>query len=119
VENYENNFYNELMVGYENHKEGSERCKRCFEFRLLKSVQKANELGIENYTTSISISPHKDFEAIKSIGQKFSKYFDVNFMDFDFKKQDGFSKTTKIAKELELYRQNYCGCEMSMQRLKN
>ena len=117
VENYESDFYNELMVGYENHKEGSERCERCFEFRLLKSIQKADELGIENFTTSISISPHKNFEVLKSVGQKFSKYFNVNFLDFDFKKQDGFLKTIRMAKELNLYRQNYCGCEVSMQRI--
>jgi len=119
VEDYENNIYNELMTGYEDHKEGSERCKRCFEFRLLKSIQKADELGIENYTTSISISPHKNFEVLTNVGQKFSKYFKVKYLDIDFKKKDGFLKTTKIAKELELYRQNYCGCEMSMQRLMN
>lgn len=117
VEDYTPDFYNEIMEGFENYSEGSERCKRCFELRLLKTIQKAKELGVENYTTSISISPHKNFNLIKEVGKFFSEYFDITFMDIDFKKQDGFLKSNKMAKELELYRQNYCGCEVSMKRL--
>ena len=117
VEDYDPDFYNEIMEGFENYPEGSERCKRCFELRLLKTIQKAKELGIEQYTTSISISPHKNFNLIKDVGKLFSEYFSVNFMELDFKKQDGFLKTNMISEELKLYRQNYCGCEASMRRL--
>lgn len=116
VENYEQDLYDEVMDGFENYEEGSERCKRCFELRLLKTIQKAKELGIENYTTSISISPHKKFNVIKQVGQFFSEYFKIKFCDYDFKKQNGFLLTNKIAHELDLYRQNYCGCNMSMKR---
>ena len=119
IETYETEVYNEIMVGYEHHGEGSERCSKCFELRLRKSAQKAQELNINKYTTSISISPHKDFNKIRSIGEFFSNKFKVEFMPFDFKKQDGFLKTNTIAKELNLYRQNYCGCEMSRKRLEN
>lgn len=117
VDNYVPEFYQEIMQGFENHTEGSERCKRCFELRLLKSAQKAKELGIKHFTTSISISPHKNFEVVKNVGKFFSEYFDINFMDLDFKKQEGFLKTTLIAKSMNLYRQDYCGCQMSMKRL--
>lgn len=117
VEDYTPDLYNEIMQGFENHTEGSERCKRCFELRLLRTIQKAKELGIEYYTTSISISPHKNFNIIKEVGKHFASYFKIDFMDVDFKKQDGFLKTNKISKEFELYRQNYCGCEVSMKRL--
>lgn len=118
VEAYTPDFYEEVMVGFENHAEGSERCKRCFELRLLKTVQKAKELGIAHYTTSISISPHKNFNIIKEVGKFFSEYFNVSFMDIDFKKQDGFLKSNIMSKELDLYRQDYCGCNVSMKRLK-
>lgn len=117
VEDYVPELYNEIMIGFENHTEGSERCKKCFELRLFKSAQKAKELGIGNFTTSITISPHKNFKWIKEIGESFSKVLDIEFLGIDFKKQDGFLKTNKLSKELGLYRQNYCGCEMSMRRL--
>lgn len=116
IDPYVLEFFEEVMSGFENHEEGSERCKRCFELRLLKSAQKAKELGIENFTTSISISPHKNFNVIKEVGEFISEYFSVNFMDFDFKKREGFLKTNAIAKELNLHRQNYCGCSVSMKR---
>lgn len=119
VENYDADLYNEIMVDYQEYKEGSERCKKCFELRLLKSVEKAKALGIENFTTSISISPHKNFKWIKEIGDELEKSSGIKFLDFDFKKQDGFLKTNKISRELGLYRQNYCGCEMSMGWLQN
>lgn len=117
IENYEPELYQEVMTGFENYSEGSERCKRCFELRLLKTVQKAKRLEIKNFTTSISISPHKNFNVIKEVGGFFSGYFDIKFMDIDFKKQDGFLKSNLISKSLGLYRQNYCGCEVSMKRL--
>lgn len=117
VEDYTSDIYNEIMLGYENYEEGSERCKRCFELRLLKTIQKAQELGINKYTTSLSISPHKNFSVIKEIGEFFSNYFAIDFLPVDFKKQDGFLKSSMIAKGLNLYKQNYCGCEVSMKRL--
>lgn len=118
-EEYLPEFYDEIMQGYENDKEGGERCTRCFELRLLKTVQKANELGIKNYTTSIPISPHKNYNLISTIGEKFSKYYNINYLAIDFKKKDGLLKSNKIANDLKLYRQNYCGCSVSAKRLES
>ncbi len=118
VEDYSNDVYSQAMTGFENYAEGSERCARCFELRLRQTAFKAKELEIEYFDTSISISPHKNYSVLKSLGEKFSNFFGIDFLGLDYKKQDGFLKTNKIAKELNLYRQNYCGCEVSMQRLK-
>lgn len=117
VDDYSSEFYCEVMQGYENHQEGSERCTRCFELRLLKTIQKAKELGYDYYTTSLSISPHKNFDVIKQVGNFFSEYYNINFVDVNFKKQNGFLKSTSMAKEFDLYRQNYCGCDISMKRM--
>lgn len=114
VESYKPELYTEIMKGFEHHPEGGDRCKRCFELRLLRTVQKAKELKINYYTTSISVSPHKNFNVIQEIGNFFAEHFDIQFMDLDFKKQEGFLKTNQISKELGLYRQNYCGCEFSI-----
>lgn len=119
VEDYNPDLYKEVMADYENHGEGSERCKRCFELRLLKTVQKADEFKISKYTTTISISPHKNFAVLQEVGKFFAEHYDVEFLPIDFKKQDGFLKTNLIAKSLDLYRQNYCGCEVSMQSVKS
>lgn len=116
IEDYTPELYKEITTGYELEPEKGKRCKRCFELRLLRTAQKAQDLGIKSYATSISTSPKKDFNTISEIGGKFSKYFNIEFLNIDFKKKDGFLKSNKITKELNLYRQNYCGCSLS-QRL--
>ncbi len=113
VEHYNPELYNEIISGYESEPERGKRCKRCFELRLLKTVQKARELNVGNFTTSITTSPYKDFNVVSEIGEHFSGYFKINFLNIDFKKKDGFLKSNKIAKELGLYRQDYCGCSLS------
>ncbi len=98
------------QIGLKDEPEGGLRCLKCFELRLEESFKKAKELGIDEITTSLPISPHKDFEKISAIGEQLSQKYGIKYLAINFKKKDGFLKTNKIAKDLELYRQNYCGC---------
>lgn len=113
-ENYDENEFLNYVKGYEDCPEKGERCPLCFELRLKKSAETAQKLGIKNFTTSIVISPHKNFALLSGIGNKIGQETGLNYLDIDFKKGDGFLKTNKIAKELNLYRQNYCGCRFSI-----
>lgn len=106
-------FYN-AAKGLENEPEKGRRCDRCFELRLSKTAELAKKLGIKEFTTSIVISPHKNFSKLSEIGEKIAQENDLIYKSIDFKKQDGFLKTNKISKELNLYRQKYCGCEFSI-----
>ncbi len=106
-------FFNEVK-GLENEPEKGKRCDVCFKLRLSKTAQKAHELGIEEFTTTISVSPHKDFIRVSSAGKAAAQELNLVFNDENFKKKDGFLKTNAIAKEMNLYRQNYCGCKFSM-----
>lgn len=105
-------FYN-AAKGFESEPEKGLRCDKCFELRLRKTAQFAKMKGIKNFTTSIVISPHKNFSKLTQIGQKIAYEYGLKYIEEDFKKKDGFLKTNKIAKQLELYRQNYCGCQFS------
>ena len=115
VENYNQNEYFEYIKGYENEPEKGKRCDKCIELRLLKTAQKAKELGINNFTTSLTISPHKNFIRISSIGTECANTNNTKYFPFDFKKKDGFLKTNKISKDLNLYRQSFCGCKFAKQ----
>lgn len=108
VEEYNHSEYLDYVKGLESEPERGSRCDKCIELRLLKTAQKAKELGIEEFTTSLVISPHKNFQKISAIGSKLG-----NYLPLDFKKKDGFLKTNQISRELGLYRQNYCGCEFA------
>lgn len=106
------NWYDEIN-GLETEPEKGIRCNKCFEHRLEKTAQKANELGIKYITTTLSVSPHKISKNIFNAGQKIAKKYSINFVEKDFKKNDGFLKTMQLAKENDFYRQKYCGCEFS------
>lgn len=112
VEEYNHNEYLDMIKGLEDEPERGKRCNKCIYLRLKKAGEKAKELGINEFTTSLVISPHKNFQKISETGLSLSK----GYLPLDFKKKDGFLKTNKLSKELGLYRQNYCGCEFAKKK---
>ena len=112
AEEYNHSEFLKYVEGLENEPERGRRCDKCIQLRLKKTVEKAKELGIDKFTTSLVISPHKNFEKISNIGKDVSE--GLEYIAIDFKKKDGFLKTNKLSKDLGLYRQNYCGCEFSI-----
>jgi len=101
----------EMVKEYRNEKEGGRRCSICFEFRLKECFKFATQLGFDYFSTTLTISPHKNSRVIIEIGKKIGKEY---FLDIDFKKKNGFKRTMELAKKLNLYRQNYCGCVYSL-----
>lgn len=114
IDVYEPKEYFDYVKGLENEPERGLRCDKCFELRLEHAAKYAKSIGADLFTTSIVISPHKNFSKITSIGEKIAQNTGIDYLAIDFKKKDGFLKTNKISKELELYRQNYCGCIYSV-----
>ena len=115
VEPYSPSEFINVVQGFESEAEGGKRCTLCFKLRLLKTAYKAKNLNIKYFTTSLVISPHKNFQFITSIGQDIAAHIDeLEYVAIDFKKKDGFLKTNKLSKELNLYRQNFCGCKFSI-----
>ena len=124
TEEYNHNEFLSVSKGLEHEPERGKRCDKCIELRLRKSAKKAMELGIKVFTTSLVISPHKNFAKISEIGKSVSseteniskdnlKYLPPVYLPLDFKKKDGFLKTNKLSYELGIYRQRYCGCEFT------
>ncbi len=122
VGEYNHNKWLKLIKGHEHDPEKGERCLMCYSDRLKSAVKVAKEKQFNHWTTTLTVSPHKDAQAISRIGNELaSKYGvdpligaqDLRFLDKDFKKQDGFRKSVELSKELGLYRQDYCGCEYS------
>jgi hypothetical protein len=73
----------------------------------------AKKLNCDYLTTTLTTSPHKNAVAINEIGRELAIENSLKFLSQDFKKQDGFKKSSALSRELGLYRQNYCGCEFS------
>lgn len=109
IEEYKHEGFLSVIKGLEKEPERGKRCDVCIKLRLTQAVAKAKELGINKFTTSLVISPHKNFTKISEMATAVSD--GLEYVAIDFKKKDGFLKTNQLSKELGLYRQNYCGCE--------
>ncbi len=110
---FEPEVFFDVAKGLENEKEGGKRCNKCFDFRLDKTGEKALELGFQAFGTTLTVSPHKNYNAIKNLGIDISERLGIEFLDRDFKKKNGYGRSVELSKKYELYRQHYCGCEFS------
>lgn len=113
IEEYGSEAFYDVVKGKENEKEGGARCIECFRLRLKKTYEYAKANGFDAYTTTLSVSPYKNYDNIVKIGKELSDD-KVEFLPFNFKKKDGYLKSIQNSKKYGLYRQNYCGCKFSM-----
>ncbi len=105
--------YFEVAAEYADEPEGGARCTECFKLRLERTAQAALRMGYHIFGTTLTVSPHKNYNLISAIGCELAQKYDLEFLDIDFKKKAGFQRSIQMSKEYELYRQNYCGCEFS------
>ncbi len=111
-ENDTESFY-ALAKGREKLREGGERCFDCYRLRLEKTAALAKEKGFDYFTTTLSISPLKNAAKLREIGLELEEKYDVKNLPSDFKKKEGYKRSTELSKKHKLYRQNYCGCVYS------
>ncbi|MBU4457363.1 MAG: epoxyqueuosine reductase QueH, partial [Candidatus Omnitrophica bacterium] len=94
-----------------------ERCSLCWELRLLQTADYAKENSFDGFTTTLLISPYQNHEIVKDISERIAKEKGIDFYYEDFRK--GFRESQDKAKELDVYRQKYCGCVFSeLERVK-
>lgn len=110
---YEPGVFFDMAKGYESCPEGGERCFRCFDLRLRKTVEYAKDGGFDYFATTLTISPLKNAEKINEIGQQLAAEYGVSWLPSDFKKKNGYRRSIELSAEYDLYRQDYCGCAYS------
>ena len=103
-----------VAKGLEDAPEGGDRCRKCFRLRLEETAKLAAEGGYDYFTTTLSISPLKNAQALNEIGQEAAEIYEVTHLPSDFKKRGGYQRSIELSREYELYRQNFCGCVYSM-----
>ncbi|MFA6106592.1 MAG: epoxyqueuosine reductase QueH [Patescibacteria group bacterium] len=113
---YDHKKWLKKIKGLEKEPEKGKRCLVCYRDRLTMAARTAKEKGDDFFTSTLTVSPHKDAKAINAIGRKLEKKYKVKFYEADFKKNDGFKKSCALSRELDLYRQDYCGCEFSREK---
>ena len=90
---------------------GEERCRACYRLRLVEAARYAAENGYDTLATTLTISPYQDPDAIRDEGRSAAENAGIVWIDRDFR--DAYPEATRRSRELGMYRQNYCGCELS------
>ncbi len=104
-EGYEMVEFLRAVVGREAH---GERCRCCYALRLNRTAQRAAGEGFDAFTTTLLISPHQDQERLREAGEAAGEEYGVEFHFENFRR--GWSERGRLAREHDLYRQQYCGC---------
>ena len=111
---YESKEFKSLAKGLENEKEGGERCTKCFYLRLEKTAKLAQKYNFEYFSTTLSVSPYKNSEKLNKIGKVLSEKYNIKYLYSDFKKKEGYKRSSELANKYNIYSQHYCGCEYSL-----
>lgn len=110
---YEPERFLEIARGLEHLPEGGERCRKCYALRLEDAARVAAAGGFDYFTTTLSISPHKNAEWLNEIGEEMAQKYGCVYLNSDFKKRGGYKRSCQLSKEHGLYRQDFCGCAYS------
>ncbi|MPM46296.1 Epoxyqueuosine reductase QueH [bioreactor metagenome] len=114
---YDNINYNKRLEPLKDLPEQSERCWLCYSLRMDEAYAYAAANGFDYFTTVMTISRQKNSVKLNEIGIRLNaKYPSVKYLISDFKKHGGSDHSAQLAKELNLYRQQYCGCLYSYQQ---
>lgn len=113
IKEYKHQEFLTIAKGLEQCKEGGERCFRCYGLRIGKTAHEALKQGRDFFCSTLSLSPLKNAEKINEIGTFFSSP-KSQWLPSDFKKKNGYLDSIILSKQLQLYRQDYCGCEYSI-----
>jgi len=108
---YDDAAWRDAVRGLEAEPEGGARCDVCFAMRMRRTAFAARDCGARFFTTTLTVSPHKNTKKIFAAGHAAAEDIPgVDFVEFDFKKKDGFRISSQLSREHGFYRQNYCGC---------
>ncbi len=90
-----------------------DRCRHCYELRLGRTAEKAEELRLPAFGTTLLISPYQRRDLLLEVGRRVALQHGLDFYEADWR--PGFRASQAAAKEMGLYRQKYCGCLYSEQ----
>ncbi len=88
-----------------------QRCRLCYYLRLKRAAQVARRGRFDAFTTSLLVSPFQKHDLLREIGEQVSLETGIPFYYQDFR--PGYPETVTRSRELNLYRQQYCGCLFS------
>ncbi len=104
----------EAVRGVEDTPEMGARCEKCIAQRMREAAIAADRENCDYFTTTLTVSPHKNAKYINTCGGEIEKEYRAAYLPSDFKKGGGYARSVALSGEYHLYRQDYCGCPMSL-----
>ncbi len=111
---YDHSNYQRAVDGVADTPEGGERCFRCIAERMEEAAKAALQYDCSWFTTTLSVSPHKNAPYLNACGERLAAQFHVSYLPSDFKKKGGYARSVALSEIYSLYRQDYCGCPQSL-----
>lgn len=108
---YEPEKYLERTAALKDEPEGGRRCVECFRMRYEEAARVAKEMDVDYWTSTMSVSPHKNFRLLTETGEMLARETGTTYLPIDFKKKNGFGRSVELSKKYDLYRQKFCGCD--------
>ncbi|MBU4305782.1 MAG: epoxyqueuosine reductase QueH [Candidatus Omnitrophica bacterium] len=88
-----------------------QRCRICWYLRLKKTAEYAKRINAGVFSTTLLVSPYQDHVLLKEAGEMAALDTGVDFYYCDFRQ--GYQEAVGISRQEGLYRQKYCGCNLS------
>jgi epoxyqueuosine reductase len=88
--------------------EPDKRCGYCYASRLDAVAAAAREGGFDAFTSSLFYSRYQNHDLMRQKAEDASQKHGILFLYRDFR--PGWQEGIRRSKQLELYRQQYCGC---------
>lgn len=104
----------EAVKGLEKEPEGGRRCVECFRFRLSAAASWAEGRECRWLATTLTAGPQKDVAVVHELGRQIAEGSGLEWLEETFRKSGGAHRAALLARELGLYRQDYCGCAFSL-----
>lgn len=112
---WDHEVWEKAVEGHEQDAERQDRCQICFNLRMKKAAEKAKELGIDTFTTTLASSRWKNLDQVNAAGAKAEAETDgTSFWAQNWRKGGLQERRNALIKEGNFYNQLYCGCEYSM-----
>jgi len=87
------------------------RCGDCYQLRMVAAARFARTHDFDAIASTLTVSPYQRQEMIRKAGRMAADEIGRVYLDVDFRQS--FSGAVSRSRELGMYRQNYCGCEIS------
>ena len=86
---YDPQVFFDMARGMEDLPERGLRCYHCYALRMEEAAKKAAEMGADYFSTTLSISPHKNAQWINEIGEKLADKYGVKLCHLILRKKEG------------------------------